>query len=55
MKLTLLNGLPVLVDRKKVTEFGPHIDGGSFIKVNGHRYLVTETVEEILKLKENDG
>jgi hypothetical protein len=53
VNLTLQNGIPLTVDRKKVTEFGPHIAGGSFIKVNGHQYLVTETVEEILKLKDD--
>ena len=53
MNLTLPNGIPISVDRSKMTEFGPHIGGGSFIKVNGHRYLVTETVEEILKLKDD--
>jgi len=53
MNLTAQNGIVLTIDRKKMTEFGPHIGGGSFIKVNGHRYLVTETVEEILKLKDD--
>ena len=54
MNLTLQNGIPVSVDRKKIHELGPHISGGSFIKVNGHSYLVKETIEEILKLKKED-
>jgi hypothetical protein len=53
VNLTTQNGLVLNVDRKKMTEFGPHIAGGSFVKVNGHNYLVTETVEEILKLKDD--
>lgn len=48
MNLTLNNGIPLKVDRKKITEFGPHINGGSFIKVSGQQYLVQETVEQIL-------
>ena len=52
MKLTSENGLTITVDRKKITEIGPHVNGGSFIKVNGHSYIVKELVEEILK---NDG
>jgi len=53
MNLTLQNGIPLSVDREKIHELGPHIAGGSFIKVNGHTYLVTETVEKILKLKDD--
>lgn len=50
MNLTLMNGLHVKVDKEKITEFGPHINGGSAIIVNGNKYHVSETVEEIMKL-----
>lgn len=49
MNLTGRNGVKINVDRKKVLEMGPHIDGGSFIKVGSQRILVQEPVEEILK------
>jgi hypothetical protein len=52
LRLTLQNELPLTVERRKITEFGPHVKGGSFIKVGGIRYLVKEPVEEILKAKE---
>jgi hypothetical protein len=52
LRLTLQNELPLTVDRKRIIEFGPHARGGSFIKVGGNRYLVKESVEEILKAKE---
>ena len=42
------NGATIHVDREKITDIGPHIDGGSTVKVNGYIYHVQETVEEIL-------
>jgi hypothetical protein len=48
MKLTAPNGSVITVDRKKILEMGPHVDGGSFVKVGAHRYIVTEQIEEIL-------
>lgn len=48
MILTTPNGAKITVDRKKITEMGPHINGGSFVKVGAHRYIVTEQIEEIL-------
>jgi hypothetical protein len=54
MKLTLKNGIPLDVDREKILEIGPHVSGGSFIKVGSQTYLVTEKVETILKMKEID-
>jgi hypothetical protein len=48
MILTAPNGSKINVDRKKITEMGPHTDGGSFIKIGAHRYIVTEQIEEIL-------
>jgi uncharacterized protein YlzI (FlbEa/FlbD family) len=53
LNLTALNGSKIVVDEKKITEFGPHTNGGSFINVAGHRYLVRETVEEILDDRKN--
>lgn len=50
MNLTLMNGLHLKVDKEKINSFGPHIDGGSAIIVNGNRYHVSETVDEIMKL-----
>jgi hypothetical protein len=50
LKLTAFdNGVIIDVDKKKVTSFGPHKDGGSFVQVNGLTYHVQETLEEITK------
>ena len=50
MKLSSFhNGAIIDVDRKKITDIGPHIDGGSTVKVNGYIYHVQESVNEILK------
>ena len=40
------------IDREKISDIGPHIDGGAVVKVNGYTYHVQESVNEILK---NDG
>jgi len=40
------------VDREKISDIIPHVDGGTIVKVNGYTYHVQETVNEILK---NDG
>jgi len=49
MKLTSFdNGVTIEVDREKITDLGPYADGGSFVKVNGFLYHVSEKVEEIL-------
>lgn len=53
MILTAQNGSKITVDKDNILEFGPHINGGSFIKVGSHRYLVQETVEEILGDRKN--
>jgi uncharacterized protein YlzI (FlbEa/FlbD family) len=53
LKLTSSSGYTITVDPKKITEFGPHTNGGSFINVAGHRYVVKETVEEILDDRKN--
>ena len=53
MNLTAPNGSKITVDEKKILEFGPHIAGGSFIKVGSQRYLVKESVEEILNDRKN--
>ena len=53
MKLTAPNGSTINVEKKKILEMGPHIGGGSFVKVGAHRYLVQEEVEAILAA--NDG
>ena len=45
MKLTSFeNGLTIDIDEKKIESFGPHIDGGSFIKVNGYVIRVAEVL-----------
>ena len=50
MKLTAFsNGMTIEVDKEKITAFGPHADGGSFVKVNGLFYHVKENLEEITK------
>ena len=50
MKLSSFhNGAIIDVDRKRITDIGPHIDGGSTVKVNGYIYHVQEPVNEILK------
>ena len=41
--------MTIEVDREKIISFGPHIDGGSFVQVNGLSYHVTESLEEITK------
>ncbi len=52
MKLTSFhNGMIIDVDREKISDIGPHIDGGSIVKVNGYTYHVQELVNEILKNK----
>ncbi len=53
MNLTLMNGLHVKVDKDKIDSFGPHVDGGSAIIVNGNTYHVEETVEQIMKLSKD--
>ena len=50
MKLTSFdNGIAIEADKEKITAFGPHADGGSFVKVNGLSYHVKENLEEITK------
>lgn len=41
--------MSIEVDKDKITAFGPHADGGSFVKVNGLSYHVTESLEDISK------
>lgn len=49
MKLTSFdNGVTIEVDREKITDLGPHADGGTFVKVNGLTYHVSEHVDAIL-------
>jgi len=50
MQLTLMNGIPLKVNKEKISDIGPHIDGGAAIIVNGNTYHVEETVDQILKL-----
>jgi len=53
MKLTSFHNSAVIdIDRKRIDDIAPHIDGGSVVKVNGFIYHVKEEVKEILKLKE---
>ena len=54
MKLSSFhNGAIIDVDRKRISDIGPHVDGGSTVKVNGYIYHVQELVKEILE--KNDG
>ena len=49
MKLTSFdNGVSIEVDREKISDVGPHADGGSFVKVNGLTYHVFEPIDVIL-------
>ena len=49
MKLTSFdNGMTIEVDREKIGDVGPHADGGSFVRVNGLTYHVSELVDVIL-------
>ena len=49
MKLTSFdNGMSIEVDKEKITDIGPHANGGSFVKVNGFTYHVSEVVDDIL-------
>lgn len=54
MILTALNGSKVIVQSKHVASYGPHIEGGSFIKIGSVPIHVTETPEKITQLMKND-
>lgn len=49
MQLTLMNGIPVKVDPAKIESMGPHVDGGSVVKVNGNVFHVSEDLEKMFK------